>query len=289
MDYYKCLYTKHLVKKRKTWEDGFLVVKGGVATIHDADGRQLQEGVRVPSSALDSSSDDGPSKCFSGLLVTVEEKCDTNNLPVALSDAEKHPGATSGSLNASKIESALPEQGLVPVQRSAIPVLGRRSSQHFMPPKPLSAKPADQTTNVARFCGPRLSEHVHKQPHKLDSAAHRDGLERPVDQSTRTDAWLRDAHGRRDDLPPLPQERQHHPSQPNALGNGNSHLDVLLLPRPYMSHGPVPAGGSARHNNLAGRTGKASQCVRDNLEIPTGSLTRNPPRVQISMPLSAHI
>ncbi|GIL55585.1 hypothetical protein Vafri_11136 [Volvox africanus] len=197
MEYYKCLYTKHLVKKRKTWEDGFLVLKAGLAVLHDVDGRQLQEGVRLPSSAL--LCDDGPLKSFAGLLVTVEEKCGIQDLPSGFSDAGKQPGIvafTSGSSAASTATVRPPEpgfNGVAPAQRNVVPVLGRRTCQHFMPPKPIAAKAANKLKDASNVKGlqtdlttgkPQQRSHGarhlqvgHAQEHAVDRQTHQNNDE----------------------------------------------------------------------------------------------------------------
>ncbi|GIM06379.1 hypothetical protein Vretimale_10647, partial [Volvox reticuliferus] len=194
MECYKCLYTKHLVKKRKTWEDGFLVVKAGLAVLHDDDGRQLQEGVRLPSSAL--SSDDGPLKSFAGLLVTVEEKCGVQDLPSGLSDAGKLPSAAACNLGASAASTGTlrteepGSNGAGPAQRKVVPSLGRRTCQHFMPPKPITTKVDDNLADVSNIKGVRTksttgkpqqlshgAQHLHDahaQQHAVDPQTHQD-------------------------------------------------------------------------------------------------------------------
>ncbi|GLI60456.1 hypothetical protein VaNZ11_002613, partial [Volvox africanus] len=197
MEYYKCLYTKHLVKKRKTWEDGFIVLKAGLAVLHDVDGHQLQEGVRLPSSAL--FSDDGPLKSFAGLLVTVEEKCGVQDLPSGLSDARKQSGVVacnSGSSDALKATVRTAESGFIgaaPAQGNVVPVLGRRTCQHFMPPKPIAAKAGDKSTDASnvkglqadlktgkpqqRSHGARQLQIGHAQEHAIDRQAYQNSNE----------------------------------------------------------------------------------------------------------------
>jgi Protein of unknown function (DUF2439) len=44
----RILWTKHLVKKQKTWHDGFCIVRGRTGVLYDEDGRVWLYVVRRP-------------------------------------------------------------------------------------------------------------------------------------------------------------------------------------------------------------------------------------------------
>ncbi|KAG2493974.1 hypothetical protein HYH03_007901 [Edaphochlamys debaryana] len=150
MDHYKALYTKHLAKKRKTWEDGFLVVNGGNASLYDASGRLLQSGVRLPADT------DGHLSVFAGLLVTKDDPCPPSDLPAGI------PGGT-GSAPAS---APAPAAAAMPAQKPSIarlPKVAKRGGHAFMCPRPLTqgsqpsqdaAAPASASATPHAPCGP---------------------------------------------------------------------------------------------------------------------------------------
>ncbi|PNH11551.1 hypothetical protein TSOC_001642 [Tetrabaena socialis] len=205
MQFHKCLYTKHLVKKRKTWEDGFIrFAADGDTSLHDADGKLLESGVRLSADALTAS--EGPLKQYAGLLVTLEEPCPPHELPAALAPAaHAAPAATNfaqtGRAPAAPPGSAWlrppPAGGLggsgpvpgpgagpacAPGSRRVVPMLGRRAGNAaaFVPPKPLNAAAAAPPAAAA---GPPLGAQgaagQQQLPARLHAAAPAAAAHRP--------------------------------------------------------------------------------------------------------------
>lgn len=147
--HYRCLYTAHLVKKKKTWIDGFLHVRDGSFSLYDENGKILQSGVRFSASHL---SDGTHVKEFAGLLVTVDAPCEPSELPASLQSGGSIAGAFEGSAPAKHVGAqSAPAPTAAP---RSVPMLGRRAAfaRKFEPPRPLGASgaaPANATAPTA--------------------------------------------------------------------------------------------------------------------------------------------
>lgn len=77
--YWKVLYTKQLTKKRKTYQDGYVICKeNGSAALLDEDGATLCNTRILVTQTL---TEDVELKCFDGYLVNVDCKCEAKDLP----------------------------------------------------------------------------------------------------------------------------------------------------------------------------------------------------------------
>jgi hypothetical protein len=125
---FRVTYTTQLQKKKPKWEDGYLNTSAsGSGSLHAEDGRQLGEGVRLPSVEADAEL-----SCFGGYKVRVDDVCPAEELPPSL---RALIGLSSGS-------AAAPSQAPAPQQAprsGAQPVLLRRSA-------PTVARPAEPTS-----------------------------------------------------------------------------------------------------------------------------------------------
>lgn len=120
----RILWTKQLTKKKKTYNDGFVLVKPTrEAILYDEDGKELGFCSRFPSS-IDITSDDNI-KCFEGYLVQGDCACDYHEIkgvhdqqPGSADALSQQPAARSSAVYCRPLQQA--------PQTSWAPCLARR-------------------------------------------------------------------------------------------------------------------------------------------------------------------
>lgn len=212
-----CLYTKHLVKKKKSWSDGFVVIKGsGVASLHAEDGSTLSSGVRLPAHATTS---EEQIKAFDGYLVTIEPvACAADALPASMQSllsapaAGPTPGPTGpqgqprGPTHHPKQQQGPHGTASAPATRVA-PVISGRRPLAFMPPKPLGASGGAREATAPGA------------PHTAPAAPAGDWrTTAPVEQAADTAPAGQQATGwRRQGQPLINSTQLQHPDKPHGI------------------------------------------------------------------------